>query len=117
MSSKRKFQRQKKKKAEKEVKQALGLFERIPDTCLTCETEFDKTNKKMVSEWQVVVHKAEEAVRLYCPASIHDTPDVTYADNKKKKRKKTLDRLKKQAEDKKKKKEKKDDSQVNVTFH
>lgn len=50
-------------------------------------------------------------------ASIHDTPDVTYADNKKKKRKKTLDRLKKQAEDKKKKKEKKDDSQVNVTFH
>ena len=67
MSSKRKIERQKKKKAEKEVKKALGLFDKIPDKCLTCEAEFDKTNKRMVSEWQVVVHKAEETVRLYCP--------------------------------------------------
>ena len=67
MSSKRKLKRQKNKKAEKEVKKALGLFDRIPDTCLTCDEKFDKTSKKMVSEWQVVVHKADETVRLYCP--------------------------------------------------
>jgi hypothetical protein len=67
MSSKRKLERQKKKKAEKEMKQALGLFDKIPNMCLTCEAEFDKTSKKMVSEWQVVVHKSEETVRLYCP--------------------------------------------------
>tara|TARA_Y100000296_G_C5027508_1_gene183039 strand:- start:97 stop:357 length:261 start_codon:yes stop_codon:yes gene_type:complete len=67
MSSKRKVKRQQEKKAEKEIKEALGLFGKIPDKCLTCETEFDKTSKKMVSEWQVVVQKAKETVRLYCP--------------------------------------------------
>ena len=68
MSAKRKLKRQKNKKAEKEFKKTLGLFDKIPDKCLTCESEFDKTSKKMVSEWQVVVHKAEETVRLYCPS-------------------------------------------------
>ena len=67
MSSKRKFQRQKKKKAEKEMQQALGLFDKIPDKCLTCDAEFDKTNKEQVTSWRVVVQKAEKTVRLYCP--------------------------------------------------
>jgi hypothetical protein len=67
MSSKRRIQRKKKKEAEKEIKDALGLFDKISDKCLTCEAEFDKTNKRMVSEWQVVVHKEKETVRLYCP--------------------------------------------------
>ncbi len=67
MSSKRRIQRKKKKEAEKEVKDALGLFDKISDKCLTCEAEFDKTNKRMVSEWQVVVQIAKETVRLYCP--------------------------------------------------
>ena len=67
MSSKRKFQRQKKKKAEKEMQQALGLFDKIPDKCLTCDAEFDKTNKEQVTSWRVVVQKAKETVRLYCP--------------------------------------------------
>ena len=67
MSIKRKLKRQKKKDAEKEMKQALGLFDKIPEDCLTCKTKFDKKDKRMVSEWQVVVRKEEKVVRLYCP--------------------------------------------------
>ncbi len=67
MSSKRKIKRQEKKKARKELKHTLGLFDKIPEECLTCEKKFDKKDKKMVSEWQVVVRKEEKIVRLYCP--------------------------------------------------
>ena len=67
MSSKRKIQRQEKKKAEKELKHTLGLFDKIPEECLTCEEKFDKNDKKMVLEWQVIVRKEEKIVRLYCP--------------------------------------------------
>ena len=67
MSIKRKLKRQKKKDAEKEMKQALGLFDKIPEDCLTCKTKFDKKDKRMVSAWQVVVRKEEKLVRLYCP--------------------------------------------------
>jgi hypothetical protein len=67
VSSKRKIQRQEKKKAEKELKHTLGLFDKIPEECLTCEEKFDKNDKKMVLEWQVVVRKEEGIVRLYCP--------------------------------------------------
>ena len=67
MSTKRKLKRQKKKDAEKEIKQALGLFDKIPEKCLTCDAKFDKKDKRMVSEWQVVVRKEEKVVRLYCP--------------------------------------------------
>lgn len=49
------------------MQQALGLFDKIPDKCLTCESEFDKTNKEQVTSWRVVVQKAKETVRLYCP--------------------------------------------------
>tara|TARA_Y100000310_G_scaffold139945_1_gene139304 strand:+ start:3422 stop:3682 length:261 start_codon:yes stop_codon:yes gene_type:complete len=67
VSSKRKMQRQEKKKAEKELKHTLGLFDKIPEECLTCEEKFDKNDKKMVLEWQVIVRKEEKIVRLYCP--------------------------------------------------
>ena len=42
MSTKRKLKRQKKKDAEKEMKQALGLFDKIPENCLTCKAKLIK---------------------------------------------------------------------------
>ena len=63
----RKFERQKKKIAEKELKEKIGLFDKLPTFCLTCNEEFDKLNKEMVAEWRVVVDKKESNVRLYCP--------------------------------------------------
>ena len=83
MSSKRKFQRQKKKKAEKEMQQALGLFDKIPDKCLTCDAEFDKTNKEQVTSWRVVVQKAKETVRLYCPKCWNTAVEIVKEYNEK----------------------------------
>ena len=56
-----------KKKADKELKAKIGLFNKIPDQCLVCEKDFDKKNKEMVMSWSVVVRKQEGIVRLYCP--------------------------------------------------
>ena len=66
-SASRKIRRNKAKKAQKEMQSTLGLFEKIPDKCLTCDEKFDKTNKEHVSTWSVVVRKKEEKVNLYCP--------------------------------------------------
>ena len=45
----------------------IMLFEKLPDKCLACRLDFDKTNKEMVSSWNVVVRKATGVVNLYCP--------------------------------------------------
>ena len=50
-----------------DMEQKLGLFEKIPKKCLTCDKKFDKLNKEMVMSWNVVVREKEGVVRLYCP--------------------------------------------------
>jgi Zn finger protein HypA/HybF involved in hydrogenase expression len=67
--------REQRRKAMKEAKQQnneelankIALFGKVPESCLTCEEPFDKSDKKMVMSWSVVVHGEEEVVRLYCP--------------------------------------------------
>tara|TARA_R100001082_G_scaffold56212_1_gene30968 strand:+ start:479 stop:739 length:261 start_codon:yes stop_codon:yes gene_type:complete len=70
-SLERKIRRQKEKEAKKrfakEFKTKVGLFDKLPDHCLTCEKAFNKKDKKMVATWNVVVHRESETVRLYCP--------------------------------------------------
>ena len=61
----RKIKRQKKNEAEKELKEKVGLFNKLEDHCLVCQKDFDKKNKEMVMTWSVVVK--EDTVRLYCP--------------------------------------------------
>ena len=69
-NSSKKIQRHAEKKrnkaAQKRIKQQLGLFEKIPSACLTCEKPFDKMNKEDVNSFRVVVREAEEQVNLYC---------------------------------------------------
>ena len=67
MSLERKLRRGRKKSAEKEMADKLGLFEKLSEECLGCEKPFDKTNRDMVMEWTVVVRKKLKQVRLYCP--------------------------------------------------
>ena len=57
----------KRKRAEKEMKQKVGMFEKLPDACDACNKDFDKKNKEMVMSWNVVVREAQGVVRLYCP--------------------------------------------------
>ena len=70
-SEQRKMRRAKeneaKKRLAKEVKEKVGLFNKIPDHCLSCDKVFDKKDKQMVMNWNVVVRKKEGIVRLYCP--------------------------------------------------
>jgi hypothetical protein len=67
----RKFKRKKNLKEKKDAKKAMAtkvaLFGELPDNCLTCEEPFDKTDKEMVTTWNVVVREKEDVVRLYCP--------------------------------------------------
>ncbi len=63
----RKAKPKKDKKAEKELKKKLGLFDQLPDQCLACEEPFDRKNKEQVMSWSVVVKRNPDKVRLYCP--------------------------------------------------
>ena len=56
-----------KRRAEKEMTQKIGMFDKLPDACSACEKTFDKKDKSMVQSWSVVVREKEEIVRLYCP--------------------------------------------------
>lgn len=52
--------------AEKEMAAKIGLFNKLPDHCMVCESSFDKKNREMVKTWYVVV-RDQSTVRLYCP--------------------------------------------------
>ena len=67
-SANRKLRRRKKKQAEKDMQEKLGLFDKLPDNCSACEKVYDKKDKEMVMTWNVVVREKEEIVRLYCPS-------------------------------------------------
>ena len=67
MSARRKLKRAKQKQAKKDVQVTLGLFDKIPDYCLTCHEPYDRMNKEQVMSWNVVVREKEGKVNLYCP--------------------------------------------------
>ena len=63
----RNMRRAKKRQAEKDLKEKVGMFSRLEDFCLVCEKPFDKQNKEMVQSWYVIVRKEKDKVNLYCP--------------------------------------------------
>ena len=63
----RTIKRKKERKAKKELAKKVALFGKLDEQCLVCSAPFDKTNKKQVSSWFVVVRKTENKVNLYCP--------------------------------------------------
>jgi len=56
-----------KKLVEQEMAKKVELMGDLPNTCLTCEAPFDKTNREQVYAWRVVVREKEGKVNLYCP--------------------------------------------------
>ena len=64
---KRKGLAKRRRQAEKDMSEKMGLFNKIPESCDACDKPFDKKNKDMVMSWNVVVKSEEEVVRLYCP--------------------------------------------------
>ena len=67
MGATRKLRRARKKQASKDMQVKLGLFDKLPDHCLTCFAPYDKMNKEQVKTWNVVVREKEGRVNLYCP--------------------------------------------------
>jgi hypothetical protein len=65
------------KGGDEELAAKVALFGKMPDECLTCGKDFDKTNKDMVLTWNVVVHGEEEVVRLYCPTCWDKAKKIT----------------------------------------
>ena len=61
----------KKKDSNKDFSKKVGLFDKLPEKCLTCEIPFDKLDKDMVKSWYVIVKEQEKNVRLYCPECWH----------------------------------------------
>ena len=66
-SLERKIARNKAKKQKKEMKELLGLFDKMGDECAACLVPFDKKSKEHAMTWKVVVREEEQVVRLYCP--------------------------------------------------
>jgi len=64
---KRNIQKRKAKETQEKMTETVGLFGKLPDHCLACQTPYDKKSKKMASKWQVMVDTHNEAVKLYCP--------------------------------------------------
>jgi len=56
-----------KKQAEKDLKEKLNMFDKLPEECTACDAPFDKKNRDMLNSWNVVVRTRESVVRLYCP--------------------------------------------------
>jgi hypothetical protein len=66
-SIKRKISRAKKKRAEKELKEKIFMFDKLGEHCLVCTKPFDKADKEQVQSWTVVVRQTQNKVNLYCP--------------------------------------------------
>ncbi len=64
----RKFQSElrKNKNIDSDVEEKINLLSKLGDECLTCQSPFDRTNIKMLSEWMVVVREDQNSVNLYC---------------------------------------------------
>lgn len=92
MSLNRKLQRAKKKRLEKDLKQKLNMFDRIPEQCLVCSKSFDKTDKEQVQSWYVVERRKQKSVNLYCPTCWKDGISMVEQVVEEKKAKK-IDRL------------------------
>ena len=64
---KRNNQKRIQKDLEQEVKEKLGMFDKLGEECLACKKEFDKTSREMVESWNVVVRQDEGKVNMYSP--------------------------------------------------
>ena len=70
----KKIKRTKKKKKEKaqaqeaqnKLKKQIGMFDKLPEACSTCEKYFPKTREAHMSQ-RVVVKEEKEKVWLFCP--------------------------------------------------
>ena len=77
MSSKlRNIKRKKEKKIKKDIEEKMFMFNKLGDSCETCEKPFDKKDREQVQSWNVVVRREEKKVNLYCPECWTKAQDI-----------------------------------------
>tara|TARA_R100000008_G_C3528153_1_gene137734 strand:- start:280 stop:567 length:288 start_codon:yes stop_codon:yes gene_type:complete len=54
------------KEAQNKIKKQVGMFDKLPSECSTCEKHFPKTREAHMT-WRVVVKTEKEKVWLFCP--------------------------------------------------
>ena len=64
------------KQTQRDLKEKMNMFDRLPENCLTCLEPFDKKNKEQVQSWFVVVRSKENKVHLYCPVCMQKAKEV-----------------------------------------
>jgi hypothetical protein len=64
--AKNKKLKQKSEEAQRRMQKQINLFDKLPNVCSTCSTNFPKT-KEAHMNWKVVVKAKNEMVRLFCP--------------------------------------------------
>lgn len=105
MSITRKFKRTKKKQSERDIKQKINMFDRMPDYCVVCQKPFDKKDREQVKTWIVVERAKKKSVNLYCPqcwseGTVIASQMIDAYDSKKSQRKeKEMELLAKKVED------------------
>lgn len=62
------------KQKQKDIKEKIGLFDKLPSSCLLCLDPFDRMNKEQVQSWFVVVR--QERVGLYCPSCWNEAQKI-----------------------------------------
>ena len=75
----RKMRRKAAKKATKDVKKNLEAaieetikakmetYNKIPESCTSCDKTMDKTDRSQVFSWMMRIYEEEEIYDLYCP--------------------------------------------------
>jgi uncharacterized protein with PIN domain len=67
----RKIRRNKAKKFAKnftkQLRNQIGMFDKLGDQCVLCAAPFDKKSKEQAGEWRVAIYKEKKKVNLYCP--------------------------------------------------
>ena len=64
----------KKRQAEKEMKQKIGLFSRLEDFCLVCEKPFDKRAKKWYNHGMLLLEKKKGKLIYIVPSAGVELP-------------------------------------------
>lgn len=104
MSITRKFKRAKKKQSEKDIKQKINMFDRMPNNCVVCQKSFDKKDREQVKTWIVVERARKKKVNLYCPqcwseGTVIASQMIEAYDSRSQKKEKEMDILAKKVEE------------------
>ena len=65
-AAKKKEARQNIQRAQENLEKQMNMFDRMPNHCSACKTDFPKTREAHMS-WRVTVRYKEQQVRLFCP--------------------------------------------------